>query len=110
MAVHLIWDLRLNTKMKSALRSEREFLLPNRCLFGLRNQLKSHLIKRRTKILLYKTLIRPVLTYASETWSLTAREEKMLLIFERKVLRIIFGGINDNGQFLHYIIQSFLIV
>ena len=38
----------------------------NRFVFDLRNQLKSHLIKIRTKIALYKTFIRPALIYASE--------------------------------------------
>jgi hypothetical protein len=41
---------------------------------------------------IYKT-IRPVVTYSSETWTLTAKDENNLCIFERK----IFGSINiDN--------------
>ena len=28
----------------------------------------------------------------------SSKRKKMLLIFERKVLRIIFGGINDSGN------------
>jgi hypothetical protein len=36
-------------------------------------------------------------TYASETWTLTAKEENNLGIFERQILRKIFGPINiDN--------------
>ena len=38
----------------------------------------------------HKTIIRSELRYASEKLLLTIREEKMLIIFERKVLRIIF--------------------
>ncbi|GFX25837.1 putative endonuclease-reverse transcriptase [Trichonephila clavipes] len=50
------------------------------------------------KLLLYKSLIRSVLTYASETWPLTLREEEGLVIFERKILRCILGVIQVNGS------------
>jgi len=32
---------------------------------------------------MYKTLIRPVVTYGTETWTLTAAEENVLRRFER---------------------------
>jgi hypothetical protein len=42
-------------------------------------------------------MIRPVVTYASETWTLTAKDENSLHIFERQILRKIFGPVNiDN--------------
>jgi hypothetical protein len=45
---------------------------------------------------IYKTMIRPVVTYSSETWTLTATDEN-ILIFKRQILRKIFGPINiDN--------------
>ncbi|GFS57212.1 epidermal growth factor receptor substrate 15-like 1 [Trichonephila clavipes] len=51
----------------------------------------------RTKLLLYKSLIKSVLTYASETWPLTLRDEEALGIFKRKILCCILGGIQVNG-------------
>jgi hypothetical protein len=46
---------------------------------------------------IYKTTIRPVVTNASETWTLTAKDENNLRIFERQILRKIFGPVNvDN--------------
>ena len=45
---------------------------------------------------MYKTLIRPVVTYESETWTLLQIDEKMLSVFERKILRSIFGALNEN--------------
>ena len=40
---------------------------------------------------------RPVVTYSSETWTLTAKYENNLCIFERQILRKIFGPVNiDN--------------
>ena len=70
----------------------------NRCYFGLSKHLRSSAISRSTKCLLYKTLIRPVLTYGSESWTLTSNEEKELLIFERKVLRRIFGPVKVGNS------------
>jgi hypothetical protein len=40
--------------------------------------------------------VRPVVTYGSETWTLTKADERSLGIFERKILRCIFGA--ENGQ------------
>jgi hypothetical protein len=49
-----------------------------------------------TKILMYKVLIRPVLIYASETWTDSKPNEWRLGFFERKVLRCIFGAKQEN--------------
>ena len=46
---------------------------------------------------IYKTAIRPVVTYSSQTWTLTAKDENNLRIFERQLLRKIYGPVNiDN--------------
>ena len=52
----------------------------------------------RTKLNLYKTLLKPVLTYGSECWSLNRRNEEQLQVFERRIPRKIFGPICDNGK------------
>jgi hypothetical protein len=44
-------------------------------------------------------LIRPVLLYGSETWVLTKREKNQLLVFERKVIRMICGQKIENGVY-----------
>ena len=41
---------------------------------------------------LYKALVRPVVVYRSECWVLTENIKQKLLIFERKILRRIFGA------------------
>jgi hypothetical protein len=48
--------------------------------------LNSKIIKRSVKMQIYKTLIRPVVTYGSETWTLKKADENLLRIFERKIL------------------------
>jgi hypothetical protein len=46
---------------------------------------------------IYKMIISPVVTYSSETWTLTAKHENNLRIFERQIPRKIFGPVNiDN--------------
>jgi hypothetical protein len=50
-----------------------------------------------SKLQIYKTLIRPIVTYGAETWTLTDTEENALRRFERKVLRKICGPVMDNG-------------
>ena len=47
----------------------------------------SKLISRNVKIHLYNTLIRPIVTYASETWVFKESIYKKLMIFERKIMR-----------------------
>ena len=52
--------------------------------------MSSRLISKNLKIKIYRTLILPVVLYGCETWSLTLREERKLMVFENMVLRI-FG-------------------
>ena len=46
---------------------------------------------------IYKAMIRPVVMYLSETWTLTAKDKNNLRIFERQILRMTFGPVSiDN--------------
>jgi hypothetical protein len=46
---------------------------------------------------MYKVLVRLVLTYASETRTLSKINERLLRVFERRILRCIFGAVLENG-------------
>ena len=45
---------------------------------------------------MYRSVIRPIVTYASETWVLKDSSIQKLLVFERKILRKIFGPTREN--------------
>jgi hypothetical protein len=56
-------------------------------------------IKKNLKIKIYRTAILQVVLYGCETWSLTLREEHRLRVFEKRVVRKIFGPeIEENGS------------
>jgi hypothetical protein len=57
---------------------------------------KSRLVTKYSKLKLYRTVIRPIVTYASETWVLQETTIQKLLVFERKILRRIFGSTKEN--------------
>jgi len=61
--------------------------------------MKSRSLNRSLKLKIYKSLIRPVVTYGCEAWTLTNRDEQHLRIFKRRVLRKIFGPVqNEDGS------------
>jgi len=55
-------------------------------------------ISKKLKLRLKNTIIDKVLTYTSETWTLTKRDRKQLSVFERKVYRRILGPLYDNEK------------
>ena len=61
--------------------------------------LSSRLLYKNLKIKIYKIIILPVVLYGCETCSLILREECRLRVFEKRILRRIFGHKRDrNGE------------
>jgi hypothetical protein len=60
------------------------------------NLLSSRLLSKNLKIIIYRTLILPVVLYGCESWSLTLKEERRFRVFENGVLRRIFGPKRDE--------------
>jgi hypothetical protein len=58
--------------------------LGNKAYFANQKFLKSKLVTKRSMLKLYKTVIRPVVIYASETWVLKEAIINKLTIFETK--------------------------
>ena len=69
----------------------------NRSYYSVLPLLRSKAVSRTTHFKMYKTIIRPVKLYGSEAWCLMGNDEKNLRIWERKVLRKIFGPICVAG-------------
>jgi hypothetical protein len=60
---------------------QRRLKLANKAYFSLLAVMRCKDIHKRTKVMLYTTLIRTVLTYGSETWTLSKNSEKSLKYF-----------------------------
>jgi hypothetical protein len=56
----------------------------------------SRLLSKPLKIIIYKTIVFPVVLYGFETWSGTIKEEHRLRVSENRVLRRTFGPRRDE--------------
>ena len=64
------------------------------------NLMTPKLIDWKIKLILYKTLIRPILTFGSEAWTTTDNDEDLLWIFKQNVFRKIYVSIwNVDGTY-----------
>ena len=80
----------------------------NPCYHSVQNLLSSSLLSKNVKIKIYRSIILPFVLYGCETWSLTVREERMLRVFENRLLRRVFrpkrDDVTGNGE--NYIMKS----
>jgi hypothetical protein len=63
----------------------------NVCYHSLRILLSSSSLSKNIKVKIRRTVIFPVVSYGCEAWPLTLRENHRLRVFEKSVLREIFG-------------------
>jgi hypothetical protein len=70
---------------------QRRILASNRTYFAAISFCRNRFLSRSTQIRLYKTLIRSIVAFGAETWTLTKKEEQVLFIFERKTFRRMYG-------------------
>ena len=62
----------------------------------MQNLLSSSFLSKNIKIKKYRTIILHVVLYGCETWLLTLRKESRLRLFEKRVLRRLFGPKRDK--------------
>ena len=70
----------------------------NRYYYIFQKLLRSSLVTLHLKLLIYKIIIKPVVMYGPETWTLTNKYERLLNMWERKILRKIFGAVCINEK------------
>jgi hypothetical protein len=69
------WGLLRALRYSTSSSFAQRILARNRTYFAAISLFRNRLLSRATKILLYKTLIRPVVTYGAEIWGLTKKEK-----------------------------------
>jgi len=84
-----------NTNNNNKCIKER-IMMGNKAYYANRQLVNSSLISRSSKLQIYRTLVRPVVTYGSELWALTMEEDRALAVYERKTLRKIYGPVKGN--------------
>jgi hypothetical protein len=71
-------------------------MMGNKAYYANRQLVNGSFISRNSKLQVYRTLVRPVVTYDSKSWTLTMKEERALVVFERKILRKIYEPLKEN--------------
>ena len=68
----------------------------NKAYCANRQPVNSSLISRNSKLQIYRMSVRPVVTCGSESWTLAVGEERAVAVFERKILRKVYGPVKEN--------------
>jgi hypothetical protein len=71
-------------------------MMGNKAYYANNYLVNSSLISRSSQLQIYRTVVRPVVNYGSESWTLITEEERILAVFERKILRKIYGLVKEN--------------
>jgi len=87
----------LNADNKMNIEIAERIAKNNKAYYAKAKLIISNFLKKNAKIKMYKTMLRPVVTYSSKTWTLTAKGENNPRIFERQILRKIFGPVNIDS-------------
>jgi hypothetical protein len=70
--------------------------LGNKAYYAKQFFFKSRLVCKKSELKLYWSIKRPTVTYGCETWVLEETIKNKLMVFERKVLRRIFGPTKER--------------
>lgn len=86
----------ITTKNEVGKEIQTRIMKGNRCAAALNSLLKNKNLSRKLKIKIYNAIIRPVVLYGCETWTMTLSDQKNLMSFENKILKRISGMIRDS--------------
>jgi hypothetical protein len=72
----------------------------NRCYYGLLHLFGPRTMSRRVKIKIYKTILKPIVIFGCEAWSMTEKVKTRLNMWERKILRKVYGPVTEQGVWI----------
>jgi hypothetical protein len=71
----------------------------NRSDYALAKIMKSKEMSKSTELNIYRTIIKPIVMYGCEGWTMSEHMEEALRVWERKILRRVYGPKGDtNGR------------
>ena len=70
--------------------------LANRACYAKQDLFEGKLLTRNSRLQMYKALVRRTVTYVCDTWVLKENVKTKLRVFERKVLRRIYGPTKEK--------------
>jgi len=70
----------------------------NKAFYANKTLFKSNLVSRKSKLKLYWSVIRPIVVYGCKTWVLEESIIQKLSVFERNILRKIFGPTKEANM------------
>ena len=73
----------LTAKYNISAEIRRRITLASRCLYGLSKHLRSKMLSRTTILMLYNTLIVPVLIYDAEAWTMLRWKDSVLEDYQK---------------------------
>jgi len=76
--------------------SKGRIALGNKTFHANQDLFRSKLLTKKSKLRMYQTLVRPVITYACETGVLKENIKTKLSVFERKALRRVYGPTKES--------------
>jgi hypothetical protein len=68
----------------------------NRSVFANKKLLQNKDLESASKLQIYKSIIRPPVTYGCVTWTMTVTEQNRLLVFERRFFGKLYGPTQNN--------------
>jgi hypothetical protein len=69
----------------------------NKAFYAYKTLFTSKLVSRKSKLKFYWSVIRPIVVYGCEKWVLKESIIQRLSVFERKILRKIFGPTKEDN-------------
>jgi hypothetical protein len=69
----------------------------NKAYYANKTIFKSKLVSRKSKLKLHWSVIRPIVVYGCETWVLKESIVLRLSLFDRKIIRNIFGPTKEDN-------------